>query len=447
MHVEVASVQFLPRLPDALPQITHGNCSPRYIMAVEFNPFEDLKAQDTSAHYRKLRDEAPVHWSSEGEVFTVSRYEDVQTVLKSPDDFSSEAMRTVLTSALTVTMTPRYAFKLISFLVRTRINPLRFLKVGNLISIDGERHNVLRKIVGKGFTPRRIAAWQPRIEAVVEEHVAKMRKSETIDVVADLAVPLPTIIISEMLGVEPERRADFKHWSSRIIDLASGAAKEDLLNSGVLDDVLEMFVYLRNAVKERRESPGDDLISQLIDPKQEDVLDELDIIQFVVLLLVAGNETTTNLIGNAANALMNNPRQLAEVAADPSLVDRVIDETLRFEPPLTVTFRNTTRDVTLAGVEIPEGSNLAILLSAANRDERQFENPDQFDIHRDATGHLGFGFGVHFCLGSSLARLQAHTALAALIPELDNFRQQGAPSSMIDSFLVRGRESLELHRR
>jgi cytochrome P450 len=308
----------------------------------------------------------------------------------------------------------------------------------------GETGLLIPSTVGKRFTPRRIGHWQARAETIVEEHVAKIRKRDEIDVVADLAVPLQTIIIAEMFGVEPERREDFKRWSSKIIDVASGAAKENMLDSGVLDDIGEMFRYLQGAVKDRRSNPQEDLISSLVDPMQEGVLDELDIINFVVLLLITGNETTTHSIGNAANALMDNPRQLEQVAADPTLIDNVIEETLRFEPPLTVVFRNTTCATTLSGVDIPKDKYVELLLSSANRDESQFEKPDEFNIHRDASSHLGFGFGVHFCLGFSHARLQARTALAALIPELIEFRRRGAPSPLIESFLVRGRQSLVL---
>lgn len=416
-------------------------------MTIEFDPFQDLRTSDSSALYKELRDRAPVHWSPKGEIFSVSRHEDVHAVLKDAETFSSEAMRNVLNSALMMPITPRYAKALLLFLFRIRLNPFSVLKVGNLISLDGKRHSELRQIVGRGFTPRSIAAWQPRIESIVEEYVARMRKCSEIDVVEDLAVPLPTIIIAEMLGVDADRRDDFKNWSSGIIDVASGAAKENVLDSGVLDDIGGLFLYLRQVIKERRKEPRDDLISALVDPRQDAVLGELDVIQFVILLLVAGNETTTNLIGNAVNALIDHPDQLDRVLDDPSLIPGLVEEALRFEPPLTVVFRNTTRDVEMAGVTLPKGRNVALLMASANRDERQFENPELFDVGRDASGHLGFGFGVHFCLGSSLARLQARAALTALVPELREFRSRGKPSELIDSFLVRGRTSLELVRR
>jgi cytochrome P450 len=415
-------------------------------VAIDFNPFVDLKGPDLTHLYRDLRDHAPVHWSPEAEVFTVSRHADVLAVMKDSETFSSDAMKTILNSALLVPLTPRYLMKLLSFIFKVRLNPWALMNAGNLISSDGQRHTDLRNVVGRGFTPRLIADWQPRLEAIVEEQVAKIRKSEHFDVVADLAIPLPTTAIAEMLGVETERRNDFRRWSGSIIDMASGAAKENVLESGVLDDISELFLFMREVIRDRRKTPRDDLISLLVDPKQKDVLGELDVIQFVLLLLVAGNETTTNLIGNAANALLDHPSQLDRVIDDPSLIPKVIEETLRFEPPLTVGFRNTTRDVEIGGVSIPKGRNVAFLIGSANRDERRFEEPDRFDIERDASGHVGFGFGAHFCLGSSFARLQARTALTALIPELRNVRRTGPPSSFIDSFLVRGRQSLELRR-
>ena len=415
-------------------------------MTVDFNPFVHLKSSDPTPFYRALRDQAPVHWSPEAGVFTVSRHADVLAVMKDSESFSSDAMKTILNSALRVPMTPRSLLVLLGFMFKVRLNPWALLNAGSLISIDGQRHTDLRNVVGRGFTPRRIAAWQPRLESIVEEHVAKIRKNEQFDVVTDLAIPLPTTAIAEMLGVAPERRDDFKRWSSSIIDMASGAAKENIFESGALDDISELFLFMRDVIRDRRKEPRDDLISLLVDSKQKDVLGELDVIQFVLLLLVAGNETTTNLIGNAANALLDHPSQLARVLEDPSLISNVIEETLRYEPPLTVGFRNTTREVEIDGVSIPKGRNVAFLIGSANRDERRFENPDQFDIDRDTSGHVGFGFGTHFCLGSSFARMQAKTALTALIPELRNVRRMGGPEEFIDSFLVRGRRSLQVRR-
>jgi cytochrome P450 len=167
------------------------------------------------------------------------------------------------------------------------------------------------------------------------------------------------------------------------------------------------------------------------------------VIQFVMLLLVAGNETTTNLIGNAVTALLDHPEQLARVAADPALVPAVVEETLRWDAPVQVLFRNATRDVEIAGGRVPRGAYVALLLGSANRDERRFPDPDRFDVARNPQGHLGFGFGEHFCLGASLARMEARVALEALVPELRRLERE-RPRPLVDSFIVRGPRRLEL---
>jgi cytochrome P450 len=247
-----------------------------------------------------------------------------------------------------------------------------------------------------------------------------------------------------MLGIPAERHADFKRWSDNVIHLATGGGKENPFEPGVLESFEELFAYLRQQVRARRRQPADDLISALVDPSQESVLDELDMIQFVVLLLVAGNETTTNLIGNAVHALLDREEALERVAADTALVPALLEETLRFESPIQVVFRTATQDVELAGILIPKGAVVVPLLASANRDERRFPDPDLFDLDRDTRGHVGFGFGVHFCLGASLARLEAGAALEALAPELPRMKRTGAASPLIDSFLVRGRRSIAL---
>ncbi|MGE4608879.1 MAG: cytochrome P450, partial [Myxococcota bacterium] len=212
----------------------------------------------------------------------------------------------------------------------------------------------------------------------------------------------------------------------------------------VMQHLTEMFLYLQRIIRVRRNQPQDDLISVLVDPSQDGVLDELDVVQFVVLLLVAGNETTTNLIGNAVDALLDRPDQIDLLLREPERIDNLVEEAVRFEGPLQVLFRAATRDTEIAGVPIAKGSIIAAMVGSANRDERRFEDPDRFDIRRDASGHLGFGYGVHFCLGAALARLQSRVALGALLPELHRFVQVEKQPERLESFLVRGRVRLEL---
>jgi cytochrome P450 len=214
----------------------------------------------------------------------------------------------------------------------------------------------------------------------------------------------------------------------------------------VLDAIGEMTRYVVKIARQRRRRPADDLISLLVSGDAGERLRPIDVVQFVTLLLVAGNETTTNLIGNATSALLDHPQQLARVAADPALIPGLIEETLRYDAPIQLLFREALADVQIGGVTIPQGATVVPLLGSANRDERRFEDPDRFDVTRNPQGHVGFGFGKHFCLGASLARLEARVALEALVPELLHLRRSEARLPRIDSFLVRGASRLTLRK-
>ncbi|MBW2316795.1 MAG: cytochrome P450 [Deltaproteobacteria bacterium] len=413
-------------------------------MSFRFDPLSDSICEDPYPLYRQLRDEAPVHWSPEARLYCISRYDDVLATLKDTETFSSAAMLTVLTRAIEVPITPRHVLMLLRFLLKTRLNPLRFPKAGSMISFDPPRHEVVRKIVSRGFTPRSVAAWQPRVQSLVDELIAGIADQPRFDLVEEFAVPLPTTLIAEVLGIEPERRNDFKRWTNALLGLASGKPIAVLIDSGLTESIGELYAFIREQVRERRGRPQDDLISILVDPKLGEVLDEVDVIQFVCLLLVAGNETTTNLIGNAVCALLDRPDQVELALGEPACIPNLVEEAVRFDSPVQMVFRTATRDVEVAGTTIPRGAEVACMLASANRDERQFENPDVFDATRDTTGHLGFGFGVHFCLGASLARLEAGTALAGLIPMLQSFERSGRASEPLNSILVRGRTLIEL---
>ncbi len=413
-------------------------------MTVEYEPFSSASREDPYPVFAQLRSHDPVHFAPESGTYCISRYDDAVFVLKHPERFSSQAMMEVLMQIDVPVLTPRYLFFLLKFLWRTRVNPIAVQKTGNLVTLDPPRHDAMRAIVNRGFSPRRIAAWESRAREVVAEQLRRLDESGHFDVVADLAIPLPLAIISEMLGTPDERQADFKRWSDGIVAIASGSAKQNPFETGLLDVFAELFGYMKQAVRDRRQHPQDDLISVLVDPAQEGVLSELDMVQFIVLLLVAGNETTTNLIGNAVNALLDHPDTLERVAADPALVPALIEETLRYDSPIQLVFRTATEDTEIGGSKIPKDAVVAVMLGSANRDPSRFDCADEFDIHRDARGHLAFGLGVHFCLGSSLARLEARVALEALTPELPRLKSVGVRNEFIDSFLVRGRRHLHL---
>ena len=416
-------------------------------MPVSFDPFSPAWRDDPYPKYRELRDCAPVHWSPEAKAWCVSRYEDVMGVLRNDELFSSRAMMTQLMMSGQVDgppVTARILLFAAKLLLSARINPFAFPKVPSLIASDGERHSALRAIVNRGFTPRQITEWEKRAREIVAECMRSI--GDGFDVVEGLAVPLPVTVIAEMLGVEPERRRDFKRWSDTVIQNASGAGRADPFNPAVLDAVGEMTRYVVKIARQRRRRPADDLISLLVSGDAGERLRPIDVVQFVTLLLVAGNETTTNLIGNATAALLDHPDQLARVAADPALIPGLIEETLRFDAPIQLIFREALADVQIGGVTIPQGATVVPLLGSANRDERRFEGPDRFDVMRNPQGHVGFGFGKHFCLGASLARLEARVALEALVPELLHMQRGEARLPRIDSFLVRGASRLTLRK-
>jgi cytochrome P450 len=414
-------------------------------MTVEFEPFDSGWRNDPYPVYRQLRDEAPVQRSPGSGTWCVSRYDDVLAVLKDPESFSSRAMFSVLMNGGSNEPPPLNweGIKFIArFAWRTRLNPLGFGKQRMLIAADGEAHGSLRTIVNRGFTPRQIAAWEPRVRALTRELLAPLHTSEPFDVVHDLAIPLPVTVVAEMLGVEPERMRDFKHWSDEIISGISGPKRTtfpDPPHPDTAEAIESLAGYLAHTVRLRRRSPGNDLVSTISAEQEGDAaLTTFEVVQFVMLLLIAGNETTTNLIGNAVCALLDHPSELASMAQDPSRVPLAIEETLRWNAPIQMIFRSATRDTEVAGTTIPKGATVAAMLGSANRDERRFEEPDRFRPERDTRGHLGFGFGAHFCLGAALARLEAVSALAALAPELPRLACSDGERAWVDSFLVRG---------
>jgi cytochrome P450 len=420
-------------------------------MHVTYEPLSPQYRADPFPVYRDLRDHDPVHFAPESKCYCVSRYEDVLSVLKNPEQFSSRAMFTMLMNG-GEEAGPTLSWDAIKFLFRyaigVRLNPFMFVTARNLIAADAPEHGPMRGIVNRGFTPQQMASWEPRIREIVAEQIAPLAAGDCYDVVRDLAIPVPVRIIAEMLGVEAERVADFKRWSDGIISGATGERRSNRFHPETVRTILELNGYLRKIILERRRHPADDLISTILAAETDgDALSVIEIVLFVQLLLLAGNETTTNLIGNAATALLDNPDQLDRVNKDPALIPGALDETLRFESPIQLVFRTARGGAEIAGTPIPDGAVVALLLGSANRDERQFDSPDTFDIERKTQGHLGFGFGAHFCLGSSLAKLQARVALEGLVPHLPRLQRRTTDRKLVDSFLVRGSSRLELDAR
>ncbi|GAA4830119.1 cytochrome P450 family protein [Saccharopolyspora rosea] len=295
----------------------------------------------------------------------------------------------------------------------------------HMLNTDPPDHTRLRKLVVKAFTPRRVEALRPRVEAITAELLDGMARESEVDLLDAFAFPLPIRVICELLGVDESRRSDFRAWTNAILDATEDRARAD-------EAIGEMTRYLVELIEAKRERPADDLLTALLQVSEdEDRLSVQELVSMVFLLLVAGHETTVNLIGNGVLALLRHPDQWAALRADPDLVDGAVEEVLRYDGPVMHgTFRHTTAPVRLGGVEIPEGEAVWVGLSSANRDPRQFPDPDRFDIGRDAHGHVAFGHGIHFCLGAQLARLEGQVALRRVVERFPDLRLAGSPDDV-----------------
>jgi cytochrome P450 len=414
-----------------------------------YDPFSEAARTNPYPFYSNLREYAPVHWAAPVKAWAVSRFADVRFVLNHPDLFSSDAMQSVLRPlASTVSQKPSTMATLMTYAQRSPFSIPELLGSKNLISADPPLHDRMRRLIAAGFTPAQLNRWEQRIRDIVHERAAPLRRRERFDVVADLAVPLPLILIAEMLGVAPDRLDQFKRWSDRMIACTSGSARtEDVIESGFAETVFEFFTFMRQVLDDRTRHPGDDFVSVLVHARtpQGERLSAVDVALFCLLLLVAGNETVTNLIGNAVHALLDHPDQVRWIRERPDArVPMLVEEALRYDAPIQFMFRRTTRAVDVGGRMLEPRSLVLALIGSANRDNRQFERAEEFDVTRGAAGHLAFGAGPHFCLGAYLARLEGRIALEALVAELPAFERGASRLEYVDSYLVRGLRSLEV---
>lgn len=286
----------------------------------------------------------------------------------------------------------------------------------NLLSTDPPDHTRLRSLVGKAFTARRIAELRPRIEEITDHLLDDLPDSGEVDLLTTFAQPLPVFVICELLGVPTDDRATFVGWSNRVISAEGGSATRE--------DGLALRDFLRELIAAKRAEPGDDLISALVEARDDgDRLNERELVSMCFVLLVAGIESTVHLICNSVVALLRHPEQLAALRDDPSLLTRTIEEVIRYDGPVnTATVRYAAEDVAFGDVVIPAGDLVLVSPLSANRDPDFFPEPDRFDITRSTHGHLGFGHGIHFCLGASLARLEGEVALGRLLEAYPGIR-------------------------
>ncbi len=294
-----------------------------------------------------------------------------------------------------------------------------------IIFLDPPRHTKLRALIQKAFTPRSIANLEPRIRELSREFLDPTIERGEMDLVLDFALPLPMMVIAEMLGIPVADRSRFVRWNEAILSLiytVTGGAEGAAAARQAGATSMEMSSYLTTLLADRRTAPRDDLLSRLVHAEVDgERLTDKEILNFFQLLLVAGSETTTNLISNAVLCFIEHPGELDRLRAAPELLPSAIEEVLRYRSPGQAVFRQTRREVTMHGQVIPSGKLVLAMVGAANRDPRQFQNADQFTITRDPNPHIAFGHGMHFCLGAPLARLEARVALAEFLERVKSF--------------------------
>ncbi len=401
---------------------------------VRFDPSQPGFLENPYPFYQQLRETDPVHWEAEPQGrWVLTRYADVAAALRDPRLLKAGA-EPLLNDV------PRA--------VRKEVAPLERTIEQQIDSINPPAHTRLRRLMNRGFTPEMVAARRPQIEQVIDELLDPLVPAGQMDLIADFSYPLPALVIMDMLGIPRADREQVRRWSNDYAALMGhGGMGEDPGNAArqANQSMLEFSAYLRGIVAEHRQASRDDLLSALLAVEEQgDVLSEDELIANCRLLLIAGHETTTNLIGNGMLALLRHPDQLAALRDDPTLLDTAVEELLRYDGPVQFTFRWAGQDFELAGKPIQKGQMVVIVVAAANHDPAQFPNPSQLDLRRRPNEHHAFGFGIHFCLGAPLARLEGQLALSALLRRLPGVRLGDQPPVRQPNPVLRGLASLPL---
>ena len=377
--------------------------------AIQLTPLDDAFRDDPYPVLNELRRRAPVHRDRAFGRFVLTRHDDVMRVLRDLD-FWVDVRKS----------TGENYFR--------RMQAEQMERDPSMLGLDDPEHKHLRNLVSRSFTPRAVDAWQPVVHQVASELLDAVEGEAEFDLVEALANPLPAIAIARLLGVDPAKQADFKAWSEASV--AAGfnpfASEEEKAKAERAREALD--ACFRAEIRKRREHPSDDLIGKMVSAEEEgDQLSEREIVTMGNLLLVAGNVTTSDLIGNGVKALLENPDQLAKLRANPDLLPNAIEEMLRYDPPVTQSGRLAPYDIEIGGVPIVQGESMTTVLAAANRDPAIYPAPDRFDIEREDTHHQAFGGGAHLCVGAHLARLEAREAIGALIARFPTLRASDRP--------------------
>ncbi len=381
--------------------------------------------------YARLRKDAPIVWSERFEAWLLTRYDDVRTVLR-----DSGAQWSALRREGGMARTDR----------RETVAPTGTL---TMLGADPPDHTRLRRLLDRDFTPGKINALGPHIQEITDRLLEGAGKRETFDVAEDLAVPLPVTVIAELLGIPTELGPQFKRWSDAATEPMRPDASDEEIDARNRE-IVEFRTYLKEQIAERKGNPTDDFIGRLVQAHDaEEKLTDNELLAAVNLLLLAGNETTTNLISNAVLALWKFPERQQELRDHPELIEDAIEEFLRYDGSVQFTSRRAVGPAEFHGQEVKPGQQVIIFLASANRDESVFDNPDVLDFHRPKSRHLAFGDWIHVCIGQYLARLETKSALTTLLREFPDFDLAVPEDEIIyrNNFNLRGPKHLPIRRK
>ena len=395
-----------------------------------FNPFLPSYQANPYPAYAALRAEDPVHFSAAIQAWVLTAYEDCERVLRDVETFSSSSY-TASGQLATALQQQRREF------------PLG--EAPTVLNSDPPVHTRLRTLLNRAFTPRAIEGLRAHIEEIAASLLAGAdRAGGRFDAVTGFAQPLPIIVIAELLGVPPGDRDQLKEWSTAIANTTNVLNTEGAL-AAARQATVELIAYMDEVVAQRRTAPGADIMTALVQAEEGgDRLSHDELLAFSILLLLAGHETTTNLIGNGLLALTEHPEQAARLRADPDLLPSAVEEFLRYDSSVQGAVRFARQTAEVGGRTIEQGSTLLLLVGAANRDPAQFPDPDALDVARSPNRHLAFGRGIHFCLGAPLARLEGDVAFGALLERFPELRVAEGGAERSGTLVLRGMGKLEL---
>ena len=396
--------------------------------AVDDEVLRSDRVEDPHPYFRLMREQDPVHWNEKYRAWFIHRYDDVTDALRD-SRFSSARIQPALDR-----LSPEQ---------RDERRPTYDILMDWLVFRDPPDHTRLRKLVSRAFTPRAVESWRSRANQVVDQTLRELADKSSVDLITDFAYPIPAVVIAEIMGVPPNDRDTFKEWSDSVMVLVFGARGLEDRRLKAQHGLMELASYLGDLVEFHRTHSGENIIGDLIAAQEgDDRLSDQEIVANLVLFLFGGHETTTNLIGNGVNALLGNPEQLEKYRQNPAgLTKPMVEEVLRYDGPSKMEVRTISEDLSMRGQTLRRGDMAYLVQHAANRDPGQFHNPDLFDIEREPNHHIGFGFGIHFCLGAALARLEGSIALERLLTCYPQLVPDRKDPHWIPTMLSRGMES------